>query len=177
VSVTGRDELADLGRVFNNTARRLQDLYATLQQSEDRLRLVIDTIPAHVWSTRRDGSVDFINRRWLETTGLTMQDALGWDWAPSFIPMISPGTSVIGALPRRGKRWRAKCGCDARRGISLVAHPQRAPSRQAGTSLNGMAPRSTSRTATAPKMPAAQRGVLGRSAAIEQTGSFQLVRF
>jgi signal transduction histidine kinase/HAMP domain-containing protein len=34
VSVTGRDELADLGRVFNDTARRLQDLYATLQQSE-----------------------------------------------------------------------------------------------------------------------------------------------
>ncbi len=34
VPVTGRDELADLGRVFNDTARRLQDLYATLQQSE-----------------------------------------------------------------------------------------------------------------------------------------------
>ena len=80
VSVTGTDELAHLGRVFNDTARRLQDLYATLQQSEDRLRLVIDTIPAHVWSTTPDGSVDFVNRRWLETTGLTMQNALGWDW-------------------------------------------------------------------------------------------------
>jgi len=34
VSVTGKDELAHLGRVFNDTARRLQDLYATLQQSE-----------------------------------------------------------------------------------------------------------------------------------------------
>src|ERR1700686_1485663 len=81
VAVTGRDELAHLGRVFNDTASRLQDLYATLQQSEDRLRLVIDTIPAHVWSTRPDGSVDFVNRRWLETTGLTIEDALGWDWA------------------------------------------------------------------------------------------------
>ncbi len=81
VSVTGKDELAHLGRVFNDTARRLQDLYATLQQSEDRLRLVIDTIPAHVWSTRPDGSVDFVNRRWLETTGLPMEDALGWDWS------------------------------------------------------------------------------------------------
>src|SRR5467141_108245 len=80
VSVTGKDELAHLGRVFNDTARRLQDLYATLQQSEDRLRLVIDTIPAHGWSTRPDGSVDFINRRWLESTGQAMGDALGWDW-------------------------------------------------------------------------------------------------
>ena len=79
VPVTGKDELAELGRVFNDTARRLQDLYATLQQSEDRLRLVIDTIPAHVWSTRPDGSVDFINRRWLETSGLAMEDTLAWD--------------------------------------------------------------------------------------------------
>jgi signal transduction histidine kinase/HAMP domain-containing protein len=34
VTVTGKDELAHLGQVFNDTARRLQDLYATLQQSE-----------------------------------------------------------------------------------------------------------------------------------------------
>ena len=81
VAISGEDELAHLGQVFNDTARRLQDLYATLQSSEDRLRRVIDTIPAHVWSTRPDGSVDFINQRWLESTGLSVQDALGWDWA------------------------------------------------------------------------------------------------
>src|SRR5467141_3710588 len=34
VSVSGKDELAHLGQVFNDTAKRLQDLYATLQQSE-----------------------------------------------------------------------------------------------------------------------------------------------
>jgi PAS domain S-box-containing protein len=86
VPVTGRDELADLGRVFNDTARRLQDLYATLQQSEDRLRLVIDTIPAHVWSTRPDGSVDFINRRWLETSGVDVEDSRAWDLGSTVHP-------------------------------------------------------------------------------------------
>src|ERR1700719_1684739 len=80
VSVTGKDELADLGRVFNDTASRLQGLYATLQQSEDRLRLVIDTIPAHVWSARPDGSIDFINQRFLEFFGRSMEDILGWGW-------------------------------------------------------------------------------------------------
>src|SRR6266478_2358010 len=98
VSVTGKDELAHLGRVFNDTARRLQDLYATLQQSEDRLRLVIDTIPAHVWSTRADGSVDFVNRRWLETTGLTMEHALGSDWAS----VVHPDD-----LARYADKWRS----------------------------------------------------------------------
>src|SRR6202521_247142 len=80
VSVSGNDELAHLAQVFNDTARRLQDLYATLQQSEDRLRLVIDTIPAYAWSARPDGSVDFINQRFLEFTGRSMEDMLGWGW-------------------------------------------------------------------------------------------------
>src|SRR6266404_2549215 len=80
VSVTGKDELAHLGQVFNDTARRLRDLYATLQSSEDRLRLVIDTIPAYAWSARPDGSVDFINQRFLEFTGRSVADILGWDW-------------------------------------------------------------------------------------------------
>jgi len=97
VALTGKDELAELGHVFNDTASRLQNLYATLQQSEDRLRLVIDTIPAHVWSARADGSVDFVNRRWLETTGLTMEHALGWDWAS----VVHPDD-----LPRYVEKWR-----------------------------------------------------------------------
>ena len=80
VSVTGRDELAHLGQVFNDSARRLRDLYATLQSSEDRLRRVIDTIPAHAWSTLPDGSVDFINQRFLEFAGRSLEDLLGWGW-------------------------------------------------------------------------------------------------
>src|SRR6202521_4809046 len=86
VSVTGNDELAHLGQVFNDTARRLRDLYATLQRNEDRLRLVIDTIPAHAWSARPDGSVDFINQRFLEFTGRSMKDILGWGWGSLVYP-------------------------------------------------------------------------------------------
>jgi PAS domain S-box-containing protein len=80
VPVQGEDELAQLGRVFNDTARQLQDLYESLQSSEDRLRRVINTIPAHVWSTLPDGSVDFINQRLLESTGLSMEALLGSGW-------------------------------------------------------------------------------------------------
>jgi PAS domain S-box-containing protein len=80
VTIKGNDELAHLGQVFNDTARRLRDLYAVLQSNEDRLRLVIDTIPAHVWSTAPDGTVDFINQRWLESTGLSVEDRSGWNW-------------------------------------------------------------------------------------------------
>ena len=80
VPIQGEDELAQLGGVFNDTAQRLQDLYESLQSSEDRLRRVINTIPAHVWSSLPDGSVDFINQRLLESTGLSIQELLGSGW-------------------------------------------------------------------------------------------------
>jgi PAS domain S-box-containing protein len=51
-----------------------------LRRSEDRLRHVIDTIPAIVWSALPDGAVDFVNNRWLQYTGLSREDSLGWRW-------------------------------------------------------------------------------------------------
>jgi PAS domain S-box-containing protein len=49
-----------------------------LHRSEDRLRQVVDTIPAIVWSALPDGAVDFVNDRWLQYTGLSREDSLGW---------------------------------------------------------------------------------------------------
>jgi PAS domain S-box-containing protein len=102
VPVQGEDELAQLGGVFNDTARQLQDLYASLQSSEDRLRRVINTIPAHVWSTLPDGSVDFINQRLLESTGLSIQALLGSGWQSIIHPddrtrYIAKWTSALAA--------------------------------------------------------------------------------
>ena len=80
VQIQGESELARLGHVFNDTARQLRTLYENLQESEDRLRRVIDTIPAHVWSTLPDGSVDFVNQRLLESSGLSIEQLLGVGW-------------------------------------------------------------------------------------------------
>lgn len=51
-----------------------------VRQSEAQLRKVIDTIPAFVWSSMPDGSIDFINRRFLEFSGLSFEEALGHGW-------------------------------------------------------------------------------------------------
>jgi PAS domain S-box-containing protein len=50
------------------------------RRSQQELRDVIDTVPAHVWSTLPDGSVDLVNQRWEELTGLPHDNALGWKW-------------------------------------------------------------------------------------------------
>ena len=44
-----------------------------LRRSEDRIRLIIDTIPTMAWTVRPDGVVDFVNQRWLDYTGLSLE--------------------------------------------------------------------------------------------------------
>jgi PAS domain S-box-containing protein len=53
---------------------------------EDQLRKIIDTIPTLAWSARPDGSAEFFNRRWLDFTGLTAQEALDWGWKDAIHP-------------------------------------------------------------------------------------------
>ena len=48
--------------------------------AEDRLRLVIDTIPVQVTRARPDGSLDFINHRWLEFLGVSVEVVQDWGW-------------------------------------------------------------------------------------------------
>jgi PAS domain S-box-containing protein len=86
VPVDGNDELSHLAQVFNDTARQLQDLYASLQNSEARLRTIIDTIPTIAWCTAPDGSGEFWNQRWHDYTGLSLEAARGWGWQAAIHP-------------------------------------------------------------------------------------------
>jgi formate hydrogenlyase transcriptional activator len=43
----------------------------------ESLQLIVDSIPAMVWTALPDGRRDFVNRRWLEYTGLTLEEGLG----------------------------------------------------------------------------------------------------
>jgi PAS domain S-box-containing protein len=95
VAIRGEDELAGLGRVLNDTAQRLAALYETLRSSEARFRLAIDTIPAYVWSSLPNGSVDFINQRWLDFSGLSLEQALDRGWEDALHPEDRAG--LVGA--------------------------------------------------------------------------------
>jgi PAS domain S-box-containing protein len=57
-----------------------------LRQSDDRLRLVIDTIPVLVWSKLPDGSADFLNQRFRQYTGLSVEEGLGEGWLEAIHP-------------------------------------------------------------------------------------------
>jgi formate hydrogenlyase transcriptional activator len=50
------------------------------------IRRVFDTIPTLAWSARSDGSADFFNRRWLDYTGLSVEQARDWGWTAALHP-------------------------------------------------------------------------------------------
>jgi PAS domain S-box-containing protein len=58
---------------------RLKKAFDEIKRSEDRLRLVVDSIPALVWRATPDGIPDFLNQTALDYTGLAFDQAeLGW---------------------------------------------------------------------------------------------------
>ncbi len=54
--------------------------------SDDFLRTMIDQMPTLAWSCRPDGSAEFVNQRWLDYTGLSMEEAVGWGWQATIHP-------------------------------------------------------------------------------------------
>ena len=83
-----RDEAGKILRWYGTTTdiedrKRAEE---ELKASENRFRAIIDTIPTMAWSTHPDGYCDYVNRRWLETTGLSSEESLGWNWGAAIHP-------------------------------------------------------------------------------------------
>src|ERR1700716_2879137 len=70
---------------------------AKRSRAEDRTRLIIDTIPVMAWSLRPDGIVDFLNQRWLDYSGLSLQQYVKEPMRP-----LHPDD-----IPRVMEKWRA----------------------------------------------------------------------
>ena len=65
-----------------------------IRASERNLKLIIDTIPALVWSARPDGGTEFFNQHYLDFMGLSAQQASDWGWAVAVHPEDSIGLAA-----------------------------------------------------------------------------------
>jgi len=70
-----RDSLGRIERWYGSNTdiddlKRAED---ALRCREDELELVIDTIPVMAWTVRPDGAVDFLNRRWSDYCGISLE--------------------------------------------------------------------------------------------------------
>jgi len=57
-----------------------------LDESEKTLRRAIDVIPALAWFAGPDGSIEFLNKRWHDYTGLSAAETAGWGFLAAFHP-------------------------------------------------------------------------------------------
>jgi two-component system CheB/CheR fusion protein len=69
-----------------------------LQESEEQLRTLADSIPNLTWWANGDGYITWYNRRWYEYTGTTPEQMEGWGWQSVHDPQV---------LPKVLEQWKA----------------------------------------------------------------------
>jgi PAS domain S-box-containing protein len=70
--------MSELG--LDAESHELSDALEKLGQEAARLQTVIDTVPSFLWTSFPDGSKEYLNKRWYEYTGLTLEQGKGWGW-------------------------------------------------------------------------------------------------
>ncbi|HWY54097.1 MAG TPA: sigma 54-interacting transcriptional regulator [Terriglobales bacterium] len=84
--IEGAGHIALIAIERQRSHRALEEALVEIKNSENKLRTIIDTIPALAWSARPDGSADFFNRRWLDYAGLSAEEAADWGWTVALHP-------------------------------------------------------------------------------------------
>jgi PAS domain S-box-containing protein len=81
---------------FNSTFLALIDITERvrireeLQRKDQRFQLIVDAIPAVAWSATPDGAADFVNKSWINYTGLSLEETKGAGWSTAIHPDDRP---------------------------------------------------------------------------------------
>jgi PAS domain S-box-containing protein len=76
------DEAEFLHAIANVLAAAIQRRRAedALRDSERHFRALADSVPEIVWTSLPDGRCDYVNQRWFDFTGMTLEDTKGFGW-------------------------------------------------------------------------------------------------
>jgi len=69
---------------------RARETEESLRESEERFRLMANSIPQLAWMARPDGWLFWYNDRWYEYTGTTFEQMQGWGWQAVHDPKELP---------------------------------------------------------------------------------------
>ncbi len=86
VVAPGEKQNGDVSRQYQNR-EDLEKAYneakvskAQFADSEARLQTIIDMVPSFLWTSLPDGSKEYLNKRWYDYTGLSLEEGQGWGW-------------------------------------------------------------------------------------------------
>jgi PAS domain S-box-containing protein len=71
---------------LENALQEIKQRNEALRAREHNLDLIINTIPALVWSARPDGSAEFFNQHYLDYVGLSAEEVKDWGWTVALHP-------------------------------------------------------------------------------------------
>ena len=86
VVTPGEKQNGDVSRQFQNREdlekayNEAKESEAQLADSEARLQTIIDMVPSFLWTSLPDGSKEYLNKRWYDYTGLSLEEGQGWGW-------------------------------------------------------------------------------------------------
>src|SRR6185436_16943296 len=71
--------------VFRDITQRRR-VEQALREKEERFRTMADTAPVMLWLSGTDGLLIFFNQPWLDFTGRTMEQEVGYGWTDNVHP-------------------------------------------------------------------------------------------
>jgi len=73
-----------LASIIDITARKQTEI--ALRETEINFRTMVEAVPQMVWITRADGFNIYFSQKWMDYTGLTLEESLGHGWNKPFHP-------------------------------------------------------------------------------------------
>ncbi|WP_138484587.1 PAS domain S-box protein [Dyadobacter bucti] len=90
------DEIALVRNIAERVFPRIERARAeeALLESKKRFQSIANLVPDLLWDSEPDGATNWYNDRWLEYTGQTLEEAIGWGWTDAIHPDDREGSAM-----------------------------------------------------------------------------------